>query len=283
MTHYTMTRFQSRRTIFCLCAVLAGIICLSSGCKKKNQEPIDLGSTHTTAAETMASSNEADLTLEAAIENAVGTETGPQTGAVSGLKLNASIETYTQDSHSIQYPVMENLGDSSKTEAVNELLKENAVSILNSSNFTKADTITVTCEVVSADLSRITAIYKGSLTSAQAAHPTNFFYSSTIDVRNVSNIKLSQFADPSVLADYVRSEECHFYEASPELATALSDEVSSQSRDYYLNLFRNADFPVENGFPSCFSYEFEGDIYVSIPVSHALGDYTLVVFTPENK
>ena len=52
---------------------------------------------------------------------------------------------------------------------------------------------------------------------------------------------------------------------------------------YYTNLFQHADFPYSDTFPECFSYEFEGSVYVSLPVAHAIGDYILAAYTPENK
>ena len=51
----------------------------------------------------------------------------------------------------------------------------------------------------------------------------------------------------------------------------------------YTNLFQHADFPYSDTFPECFSYEFEGSVYVSLPVAHAIGDYILAAYTPENK
>ena len=39
----------------------------------------------------------------------------------------------------------------------------------------------------------------------------------------------------------------------------------------------------ENYWASDFSYEKQGEIYFSIPVSHSLGDYAIVKFTPETK
>ena len=55
--------------------------------------------------------------------------------------------------------------------------------------------------------------------------------------------------------------------------------------EYYTDIFENADFPfdAENYWPSTFSYEKQGEIYFSIPVSHSLGDYAIVKFTPETK
>ena len=71
---------------------------------------------------------------------------------------------------------------------------------------------------------------------------------------------------------------------TPEQEKAVKEYKSSQSIDIYNELFKKADFPLDSGtFPESFSYEVQGELYISIPVPHALGDYAIVVFTPETK
>lgn len=59
--------------------------------------------------------------------------------------------------------------------------------------------------------------------------------------------------------------------------------MAGRTRPTIQNLFSKADFPYDGSFPESFSYEYEGDIYVSIPIPHAAGDYVIAIFTPENK
>ena len=52
--------------------------------------------------------------------------------------------------------------DTAKQDAVNERLKANALSIIQANDLDETkDTLTVKCEVISADRKRLTAVYKG--------------------------------------------------------------------------------------------------------------------------
>lgn len=226
---------------------------------------------------------------------------GSGQGAGAVVKPNAVTYTtasYTAGKVSIQYPVMEHLEDSQS--AVNDLIRLNALAAVNAYvKNPETDALEVACQVLAADKSRITIVYTGTALASGAAHPVNLLYSSTIDVRNASNLDLPQMADPKTLAEYVMSEECVYSKefggaggssgqdsgsGNGELLTALNQLHKERGADWYEKLFQAADFPASgNAFPSCFSFEKDGDIYVSIPVPHALGDYAVAVFTPENK
>lgn len=194
------------------------------------------------------------------------------------------METYMNNKVFIQYPVVQDLNDADRTAAVNALLKENALSILAGWGLNEAkDTLEMTCKVISADQSRIIVTYKGYCYPNQAAHPTNFFLTNTVDLSKISNVRLKDYADPSLLADYVCSDNVVLSNANPANQTEILDFIKSVSKDQYIDLFENADFGGTAGFPDSFSYESDGDIYVTIPVAHALGDYVTVIYTPENK
>ena len=147
-----------------------------------------------------------------------------------------------------------------------------------------ADTLSVTCEILSADRQQLTAIYTGELTAEGAAHPTAIFYTNTVDMDKAVDIGFSTYAEPSTMAGYVMSEGCQFDGLDGETEKAVREYIAGQSMDYFTELFRGADFPLKGDtFPESFSYETEGDIFFSIPVPHALGDYAIVKFTPDTK
>ena len=58
-----------------------------------------------------------------------------------------------------------------------------------------ADTLTVKCEVISADRKRLTAVYKGDRMSNGAAYPVSVFYTNTVDLNQVRNLGLSDYTD----------------------------------------------------------------------------------------
>lgn len=293
--HSTDQTIKKKAALLCLLAL--GASCLAAGCGKDKHEKIDLASSHT-AAETMApetskapettAGTTAALSLDAAVENAANansnktaTDGSGRAPAVTGLK--TTVNTYTSGKVSVQYPSVA-LDGSAKEASINSLLKENALSVIQANGIDEAaDSLDIQCKVLSADRDRITVTYTGTMAAAKAAYPVNIFYSNTIDVGKVSNLGFSHYADPSAMAGYMLSDRCLFPFAAPELQTELMKAKNGQSLEYYTKLFNGADFPINGQFPPCFSYEQEGDIYFSVPVPHALGDYAIVVYTPDNK
>lgn len=262
--------------------------CLATGCKKKHDK-IDLSGSQasegtvqtapasTTIAETESSSN---ITIEPGIENAQsqGTSAG---GSAAALSLSVQTDTYQNGNISIQYPV---ISDNSVKAGINEHLKENALAILKAWEIDEArDTMNITCKILSATKNRITVRYDGNVMTDGGIHPTAIFYTNTISLSSGSDIGLSYLADPATLASYVLSDDCTFPETDAETAAAAKTFLKEYDQSYYTALFQNADFPYQETFPECFSYEYEGSIYFSLPVAHALGDYILAVYTPENK
>lgn len=262
--------------------------CLATGCKKKHDK-IDLSGSQasegtvqtapasTTIAETESSSN---ITIEPGIENAQsqGTSAG---GSAAALSLSVQTDTYQNGNISIQYPV---ISDNSVKAGINEHLKENALAILKAWEIDEArDTMNITCKILSATKNRITVRYDGSVMTDGGMHPTAVFYTNTVNLSSGSDIGLSYLADPATLASYVLSDDCTFPEADAETIAAAKTFLKEENPAYYTGLFQNADFPYQETFPECFSYEYEGSVYFSLPVPHALGDYILAAYTPENK
>ena len=241
--------------------------CLATGCKKKHDK-IDLSGSQaaestvqtapvsTTAAVSETSSS---ITIEPGIENAQSQETSAR-GAATSLSLSVKTDTYQNGNVSIQYPV---ISDNSVKPEINDHLKDNALSILKAWEIDEAkDTLNITCKVLSATKNRIAVRYDGNVMTDGGIHPTAIFYSNTL----------------SLLSD-----DCTFPETDAETAAAAKTFLKESDQSYYTALFQNADFPYQETFPECFSYEYEGSIYFSLPVAHALGDYILAVYTPENK
>ncbi len=263
-------------------ALLAAGVCLAAGCGSKNK--VDLSSSHTTAAETMASaaSEEASEPSESeATESSA--EAGSKPASTEGL--STSVETYSSGKVSIQYPAVSQLGNSQAEEKVNALLKENALSIITAQELDESkDSLSVQCKIISADQKRLTAVYTGTLTVQSAAHPVSVFYTNTVDMNKASDIGFSTYADPATMAGYVMSDACEFEGLDKETEAAVKEYKAAQTIDSYTQLFKNADFPLKgSSFPESFSYEDKGAIYFSIPLPHSLGDYALVKFTPETK
>lgn len=273
-------KHASRHTLLLLTLAVSGT-CLMTGCKKK--EKLDASSIHTTAAETMAAQPE---TTKDAPEITIDAEEKETTAAAKPAVPNITTKknTYTSGKVSIEYPSVLNLDDKEKAAAIDTMLKDNALSIIKAYSMDETkDSLDIKCHVLSAGRSRITVTYEGTGMAEGAAHPTNFFYSNTIDVQKAENLGFDKFADPYTMAGYVLSGDCQFPKANDAVKADLMKIKNDTSLEEYTKMFQNADFPFEGDFPSSFSYEHEGNIYFSIPVPHAIGDYAIVMYTPDTK
>ena len=160
-------------------------------------------------------------------------------------------------------------------------LKENALSIIKAyCSDSKKAAISIKCQVPSLTRKRITALYTGSVSPEGAAYPSNVFYTNTLDLNSVSD-----YTDPYTMAGYVLSDDVQFQNLSGQTLSAVLEERKLTDLNGYTAMFEGADFPCDPSkeWPSSFSYEKQGEIYFSIPVSHGAGDYAVVKFTPETK
>ncbi len=251
-------------------------VCLLNGCKKKNSDSseTDVSSTTTQAAatETAAAASETTAAADTAAPSIV-------------IDAGYSFQSSTSGKSSVQYPVLDDASD-----AVNELIQKNAQSILDAYELTDDDTLTMTSEVLAQDKSRVTVIYQGTVTQ-KGSEAVNIFCSNTVDLNKATNITLNDFADAYTLAGYVLSDDCYFTNLDESLSSSTKSELmkekNSLSISQYTSLFEEADFPVSIDpntlYPGSFSFEKDGVIYFTIPVSHELGDYAMVTYAPETK
>lgn len=266
---------RRKMAAFCLLA-LTGAVMLG-GCKKK--EKINPASTHTTAA---VETTEAEIEEETEATVEVTTEAVKETEAAKNITAKKNV--YESGKVSIEYPTVVNVNDAAQAEALDKLLKENALAVIEGLGVDEVQhTLKVTCQVMHADRNQLTIVYKGTLDKGDFEGIKNVFYTSTVDVKRVKNLRLSKYADPYTMAGYVLSDDCIFPTANETLAGKLKKEKNERTLEQYTTLFENADFSENGGFPESFSYEYEGNIYFSIPVSHEAGDYAIVMFAPDGK
>ena len=150
---------------------------------------------------------------------------------------------------------------------------------------TEPSTLSVSCEIISADPKRLTAVYTGELSIEGGAHPSRIFYTNTLNLNQMKDMGLNDFTDAYTMAGYVLSEDVRFPKLNAEETSAALEYRSTQSMEALTAVFENADFPLsgKETWPESFSYEKQGRIYFSLPVPHALGDYVIVEFDPATK
>ena len=240
----------------------------------------DLSTIHTQEATSVPEATEPATVEESSSVQEIETVKEGTTG------ISVQLETYSSGNISIQYPVVSQMNDSAKQDNVNELLKTNALSIIQANDLDEtADTLTVKCEVISADRKRLTAVYKGDRMSNGAAYPVSVFYTNTVDLNQVRNLGLSDYTDGYTMAGYVLSDDVEFVGITQDQKEAFLEYRDSLDLDILTEVFNGADFPLASDtvWPESFSYENHGTICFSVPVPHALGDYVIVAFDPSTK
>lgn len=258
--------------------VLAALCALAAtGCKKK--EPVDLSSLHTTAAvekETMADTDAAETTAPV-----IESESKP---AQSGYTLTTEIKKETLGESTIEYPVISSMKDTDLQEKANTLLKANALTI---TQMHPDDTVTITANVESINLKRITVTYTG-----EDGNGDRIFFSNTVDLESIANLGLSDFADPYTIAGYIVSGDYKLSDVSGS-ESSIRNYINSSDKtiEYYYEKLKKADltgsFDGDSEdtlpWPEIFSYEKQGVIYVALPVPADLGSYVIIHYSPDNK
>jgi len=206
------------------------------------------------------------------------------------------VETYSKGNIKVEYPSVSGMSDASLQKKVNDLLKKNALSVMDNYPDSKEpidqdkDILDVTCKVISSDTNRITVTYEGYYNMEGAAHPTNLFYANTVNMKTADNLGFSEFADPYTMAGYVLSDDVILKTKDKEITAAFMKGRKDTTLEQYTQCFKNADFPLKTGldgktasWPDSFSYEEGGEVFFTIPVAHALGDYVIVEYDPATK
>lgn len=260
-------------------------VCSLSGCKGK--ESVDLTGIHnaeSTAAETMAETTKAEETQKTP-EITLQTEArDDDTSASTALSVRSKLTTEQTGKVSIEYPVLSNLKDKKTEELVNAAIKDSALRILTAYELNpEKDNVTVSCDIVSLDRDQVILTFKGSMKPETAAYPSALFYTLTMDLDTGKLSGLKDYADPYTMAGYILSEDCVIkYAEDKKAAREYLDTIELES--LWMTL-ENSDFSTAgtDGFPEVFSYTNQGVIHIALPVPHALGDYILITFNPEDK
>ena len=251
-----------------IAATIAVCALAFTGCKKR--EAVDLSSLHTTAAvekETIPETTEAPTT-------APTEESADASKNNANFSLKSEIKKETAGKATVEYPVVSNMKDAEKQKQVNALLRANAMAI---ADVHPDQTLSVKATIEAANLKRIVVSYKGELKNPSTSKTENLFYTNTVDLETVQNMRLSDYADAYTVAGYIASGDYKLESVSANEQSVRSYINSSEkTTDYYFKKLQAADFSGgytadENStpaasWPEIFSYEKQGIVYVSIPL-----------------
>ncbi len=268
--------------------ILAAILLLStlSGCQSK--EKVDLSGIHTTEAETLSPTTAAPETAASTAPqtepSSDAKETKPDKSSSDALSVRSKIATEKQGKISIEYPILSNLPSGSPTDAINALIKEKATQFITAYKLNpETATARVKCSVLSLDRKKAIFTYTGFYKTDDNSDETTIFYTTNVDLVKGNLIVLSDYADAYTMAGYMHSDDCVFNHATDR--AKVHAELKATDIETLTEILEDCDFraDVSDRLPRSFSYELGGDIFMAVPVSHELGGYAIVWYTPDTK
>lgn len=257
-------------TMLVLCAAFA-----FTGCKKK-VEKVDMDDITTTQ----------ESTTDAVTNEPTTTAPPSESTTAAVKKAYAEENTYLHKNLGIKFPQIANMEDSDKQTTVNEQIKADIMSAIEGYKLNEEkDSLNLTYTVSSLDREKIVILYEGSYQKDGSSTATELFLTDTISLKTGKHTRLSDYVDAKTLSNLLASGgEYKVVTDDASQEKEIREYLAKQKATDLEKSLSNADFGgSSSSFPTAFSYEKQGVIYFTVPVSHALGDYALIGYTPETK
>ena len=170
---------------------------------------------------------------------------------------------------------------------MNKTISDNAKLALDSFTSNAGSTAELKYNVKNQSRNRMSIVYTGTLKAGNESK--KIIFTNNINLDTGESIGLTDFADPLTIANYILSDDVELENATNSQAAGFAEYKKNLTVDTLKALLEDADFPlikkndVNEGFPKLFSYESGGDIFIAMPLSHELGDYVLVKYSPSTK
>lgn len=218
------------------------------------------------------------------------TKSGKTTTAEKKSSSKSSVaenaQSYSKDKSKISYPKLSGI-DSKIELSVNKAIEDNAKLALDSFTSNTGSTAELKYNVKNQSRNRMSIVYTGTLKTGNESK--KIIFTNNINLDTGESIGLTDFADPLTIANYILSDDVELENATNTQAAGFAKYKKNLTVDTLKALLEDADFPlikkndVNEGFPKLFSYESGGDIFIAMPLSHELGDYVLVKYSPSTK
>ena len=275
---------------------------ISAGCKSKDTSDLKsimtteangAMSPTTTAAEgangamsptTIAPTSDSKESSSAETKSGKATTAEKKSSSKSSVTENA--QSYSKDKSKISYPKLNGI-DSKIESSVNKAIEDNAKLALDSFTSNAGSTAELKYNVKNQSRNRMSIVYTGTLKTGNESK--KIIFTNNINLDTGESIGLTDFADPLTIANYILSDDVELENATNTQAAGFAEYKKNLTVDTLKALLEDADFPlikkndVNEGFPKLFSYESGGDIFIAMPLSHELGDYVLVKYSPSTK
>lgn len=190
---------------------------------------------------------------------------------------NINPKVYKNKNITVNYPQITNLGAANKQSTINQLIKNDVLSYVNK-NIEADSSLELKYSVKLQTPDLLSIQYSGVANAPNTAHPSNIFYTTNINMKDVKKLRLPDIVN--VDANLVNAFKKGQYvdsrgmskEAQAQITGYVNDNISTSDLVKYFN---GADsFDIENVNQSnTFSYLTKDSIVISINVPHALGDH----------
>ena len=219
-------------------------------------------------------------------ETKSGKTTTAEKKSSSKSSVTENAQSYSKDKSKISYPKLSGI-DSKIESSVNKAIQDNAKLALDSFTSNAGSTAELKYNVKNQSRNRMSIVYTGTLKTGNESK--KIIFTNNINLDTGESIGLTDFADPLTIANYILSDDVELENTTNTQAAGFAEYKKNLTVDTLKALLEDADFPlikkndVNEGFPKLFSYESGGDIFIAMPLSHELGDYVLVKYSPSTK
>ena len=247
----------------CVVSVIVGTMAITLSCSIKTDDStkVVMGSNSISAENSKVENNKVN-------EN--GTQNNLKVSPESSYKIIS--ETYDNNKGTkINYPQITDLSDAEKQKELNEIIKNEALKGNNYYKDVDGDvTIDINYKIVCQEPEFLSIIYSGVGNVSGAAHPSNLFYTTNLDITNRKNLILNDIVN--INDDFVNMLiNGSFKAVNSEYQAEYKSEINMLTLEDWKKRLLAADPSDKMG--NEFSYMTKDSLGISIGVIHALGDH----------
>lgn len=248
----------------CVGLVLIGTISITLSCsgKTSNSEKVVMADSSISTESSITKNNET---------NTNSNKSNFEVASKGSYKIVS--ETYDNNKGTkMSYPQISDFSDAQKQKELNEMIKNEA---LKGNNYYKdvvdgEVTIDIKYKIVCQEPELLSIIYSGVGNVSGAAHPSNLFYTTNLDITNRKNLRLNDIVN--INDDFVNMLiNGSFKAVNSEYEAEYKAEINMLTLEEWKKSLLAADPSDKMG--SEFSYMTKDSLGISIGVLHALGDH----------
>lgn len=260
-----------------LLILLVSISTIASGCSEQKSQAVKTPVASNAQTKAESTVKPTTTTTETKPSNSQSSNSTTNSTKNDNLQSSTSINyrlaknVYTNKNVTVNYPQITNFGDKNKQKLINNILKGEALKVLNYYKDSEGDvTSNINYTIKFEGKDRLSVQYSGTAYAKGAAHPNNIFYTTNIDLNK--GVKLRLF-------DIVKIDE-NFVSRFKSSADKAKEPAKSSLEQYttadLIKMFKNADSLDNIGTVNqsdTFSYFTKDALGISVSVSHAAGDH----------